>query len=158
MDTLKEKKDRPLKPIGETIEEFRVKSKKETFAITNGLAVDDPILDKFNEETGEIELTEQQKIILAKGLYKPISFTLQVNGQTTVIQTSNVLKVLKEIDIVPTTIKTVSVLHFEFKGNVYHRIFRVQQMKMLLGNESRKIMVAKVINMTLGLQGEELYK
>ncbi len=84
-------------------------------------------------------------------MYNPIVFILQVNGNTIHTQVANVLKALKEIKIVPNTIKTVSVLHFEYQGKTYHRIFRVMQMKMLLGSEARKIMVAKIINLTLGL-------
>lgn len=88
----------------------------------------------------------------------PITFILQVNGETTITSPTNVLQSLREISIPPTSIKTMSVFHFELNGKVYHRVLKIQQMKMLLGNNMRKIMTAKVINTTLGLSGEDLYK
>lgn len=89
-----------------------------------------------------------------------IFFTFTMNGETTKTTVTNILQSLKDISksIQPTTVKTVSIFHYELNNNIYHRILRVMPMKMLLGNNNRKLAMAKVINNTLGLSGEELYK
>ncbi len=86
-----------------------------------------------------------------------ISFTLQFNGKTVTTYTDNVLKSLREVDIVPTSLKTMTILTFKKDEKVYRRFLKVSFMKMLLANDMKKKMVAKVINTSLGLSGEHLY-
>lgn len=147
--------------FGEKHLEKYPETKKEYFAKMNGFSISDPILGFFNEEKGDLDISKEKQIELAKGLYKhPIFFIFTMNGQVTKVTTDNVLTSLKELSksIIPTSIKTASIFHYELNGKVYHRILRVGPMRMLLGNDQRKLMMAKIINSTLGLFGEDLYK
>lgn len=91
---------------------------------------------------------------------KNISFSFTLNGVTTSVMVRSVLEALKELSasISPRAIKTMGVFHVQYEDRIYHRILKVQPMKMLLGNESRRLMVAKTINNNLGITGEDLYK
>jgi hypothetical protein len=114
---------------------------------------------KFNEINGlqpDSKFGEQH----FKKYPETIVLTFTMNGATVTSTVENVLESLRELakSIEPQKIKTASIFHYEHDGKVFHRILKVLQMKMLVGNDMRRIMVAKVINNTLGLSGENLYK
>lgn len=89
----------------------------------------------------------------------PITMSLKLNGEVTEVGIDNVFHSLRSLkdQIDPQKIKTVTIFSFSKDDKTYRRILRVGMMKMLLANDIRKMMMAKVVNITLGLTGEHLY-
>ncbi len=60
-------------------------TKKELFAEANGFDEKDPILDKYNEETGDLDISQEERMKLA-GIYKHskpnFSVTIKTNHDT----------------------------------------------------------------------------
>lgn len=91
---------------------------------------------------------------------EPITLTLKVNGETKIYHSDNVLILLRQLkdEFIPQEIKTMAQFTFEMEGKTFMRFLRVPFMKLLLGNDMRKKMMAKIINLTFGLEGEYLYQ
>lgn len=75
---------------------------------------------------------------------KPIIISIDVNNETYVIKTDNILQSLRDLKIDPRIVKTVSRFTLSFNGSTpVVRIFNVQRMKRLLINPMVKLAIAK---------------
>ncbi len=103
------------------------------------------------------KIIKEIDIALEKLEVKPITVILKLNGQVIEIKTDNVLATLRELPARPDFLKTIASLIVQYQGRTFNRVFRIPMFRMLLQNDSRKLMQAKIINQTLGITGENLY-
>jgi hypothetical protein len=103
------------------------------------------------------KIDKQVDVALEKLEDKPISLILKLNGQVVEIKTDNVLYTLRELPARPDFLKSMVYIEVKYQGRTFFRVFKVPMFRMLLQNSGRQLMLAKVINQTLGITGENLY-
>jgi len=81
-----------------------------------------------------------------------ISVEVTFNGETKKIDTDNLLKVFREIDIDPILVKTPLELAISYNGIKINKSFHIVKFKKFLTSDLLKALVAKQFNIGLGIK------
>ncbi len=82
---------------------------------------------------------------------KNITFSIKVAGQDQLFETDDVLTSLRALSFDVNKIKTMTVFEITYKGKTYTKFLKIPHMKMILMNDMRKQIFAKIINQSLGI-------